>query len=676
MKSVPKVMKISRRDFLKLTGITGTGLVIGAFLDACASTSPETATVATVTSTPLPDDLDATPRPPFEWEPDIYLMLGTDGMLTVTAFRSEMGQGIRTTLAMLAADELDVPWESVRIEQAPADGRYGDQVTGGSASVTNYYDVMRYSGALARLYLVSAAAQAWAVEAGQCTTDAGFVVHPDGTQKLAYGDLVESAAELDISRQDMQVKEKSQFRIIGQPIGHWDARQIVTGEAIYGLDVRLPGMLYAAIARCPVFDGSYVDFDDSAARSVLGVLDVVEMDDRIAVVAENSWAAIQGRDALEVTWDEGRMADLSSEELAAAAADKLPEPGSLEGNRIDALYEIPFEAHATMEPMNCTAFVHDDVCEVWAPTQNPQEVQRMVSRAIGFSRRDVIVNVPLIGGGFGRRLEGDYAVEAAQLSQAIQSPVQVLWTRADDLQHDFYHSLSVQYLSASLDDLRVPRNRIQDADSGVPTGAWRSVFEFTEAFGAQSFIDEMAFALERNPLDLRLELYDDRAVDVIKLAAEKAGWGQSLPIGWGRGMAYHATFDVTHVAQVVEVEVDESGNIRVQRVVCAVDCGQVVNPDNVAAQMEGGIVFGLTAALKAEATLLNGRIQQSNFHDYPILQMGEMPFVEVYIIESDNRPTGIGEMGVPPIAPAVANAVFAATGRRIRHIPIRPEDFD
>jgi isoquinoline 1-oxidoreductase beta subunit len=348
---------------------------------------------------------------------------------------------------------------------------------------------------------------------------------------------------------------------------------------------------------------------------------------------------------------------------------------STKSNILEAYYEIPYEAHATMEPMNCTAHFHDDVCEVWAPTQNPQAVQQAVASACGIQREQVTVHLPLIGGGFGRRHQTDYAEDAALLSKAIAGPVQVVWTRADDIQHDFYHPMAVQYAFVELDKPAIPPIRVANG-AGVPTGAWRSVEQFTRAYSEQSFVDEMAVALGRDPLELRREIYknNERALGVIDLAAEKSNWGEALPVGQGRGMAYFATFDVTHVAHVADVTVDANGEVRVNRVVCAVDCGMVVNPDTVAAQMQGGIVFGLTAALKAEATIKNGRVQQSNFHDYPILRIDEMPVIEVYIVPSDSKPSGIGEMGVPPIAPAIANAVYAATGKRIRHIPIKPED--
>ena len=657
---------ISRRDFLKLSGLAGGGLVLAVYLEACAS---GTATPTIVSVTP---EGTATPVPPFDWQPRIFIKLDQDGILTFTAFRSEMGQGIRTALAMLVAEELDVDWSSVRIVQADADSRFWDQQTGGSVSMSTYYNILRQAGATARQMLLEAAANVWGVDPAQCGTEAGFVIHPDGMQKRPYGELVEAASKIQ-NPQPATLKKMETFKIIGETLGHWDAPQIVTGRAVYGLDVRLPGMLFAAIARCPVFGGTFVSYDDSEARTIPGVKQVVELRDRIAVVAENSWAAIRGRNALKVIWDEGRNAVLDSQEMITTAASRYSK--STKSNVLDAVYTIPYEAHATMEPMNCAAHFHDDVCEVWAPTQSPQDVQRAVAGACRLSSSNVTVHVPLIGGGFGRRLQTDYAEEAARLSQAIAAPVQVVWTRDDDIQHDFYHPLAVQYAFVSLDSPKIPAIN-GSGGSNVPTGAWRSVSEFTRAYPEQCFIDEMAVALGRDPLEMRLELYkgNERALGVIQLAAEKSNWLDPLPAGQGRGMAYFATFGVTHVADVAEVTVDANGNVRVDRVVCAVDCGTAVNPDNVIAQMQGGIAFGLTAALKAEATIKNGRVQQSNFHDTPMLRMDEMPLVEVYVVPSDKAPSGIGEMGVPPIAPAIANAVYAATGKRIRHIPIKPED--
>ena len=657
--------QLTRRDFIKLVGAAGGSLALAIYLDACTSETP------TPPATVRPLRPTSTPHPQVEWAPNLYLGLDQEGILTIHAFRSEMGQGIRTAIAMLVAEELDVDWSSIRIEQASADSRYGDQLTGGSASVSTYYSGLRLAGATARQMLVEAAADIWDVQAAQCKTEAGFVIHPDGRQKIAYGDLVEAASKLDVPR-EVKVKEASQFKIVGTGKGHWDAPQIVSGKAVYGLDVRLPGMLFAAIARCPVFGGTLVDYDDSVAKDLPDVKQIVALNDRIAVVASHTWAAIRGRNALKVDWDAGKNASENSEAYRDAAVKNLTK-NRLKPNTLEALYEIPYEAHATMEPMNCTAYVHDGMCEVWAPTQSPQDVQRAAASIARLPVDKVIVNVPLIGGGFGRRLQVDYAQEAVHLSMAINAPVQVVWTRDDDLQHDYYHAMRVMSIRYPLDGTNIP-SPVSAGGFIVPTGAWRSVENFSQAYATQSFIDELAYERKRDPLDLRLELYSDRAAGVIKLAAQKAEWGKPLPDGWGRGLAYHATFGVTHVAYVAEVSVNEAGSVRVHRVVAAVDCGQVVNPDNVTAQIEGGIAFGLTATLKAESTLREGRIQQSNFHDYPLLQMDEMPLVEVYMVESDRQPSGMGEMGVPPIAPAVANAVFAATGKRIRHIPIKPED--
>ena len=663
--------RLNRRDFLKVIGTAGASLVIGIYLAGCdQKDEPE--------FQEGPSDSQATayaelPSDSY-FTPNIYLTIDRTNRLTVTAFRSEMGQGIRTALAMMIADELDMPWENVIIEQAPADPTYGDQVTGGSASISSSNLIVRQAGASARWMLIQSAAQQWDVEAVNCKTDAGFVVHPDGQQKLSYGELVGAASQQDLpDLGEAQIKSASEFTIIGTGVHHWDAPDIVKGKAVYGFDIKLPGMSYAAVARCPVFGGNLASFDSTKAEAIAGVQKVFELSNKVVVVADHTWAAIKGRNALEITWEEGDRANLDSATIQEALAEKAPQPGSAAQGEIEAIYQMPYEAHMTMEPMNCTAYFHDGICEVWAPTQNPQSVQRAVQSAVKLGSDAVTVNVTLMGGGFGRRLQSDYAAEAASVSKEIGKPVQVVWTREDDVQHDFYHPTSYHYASADPNNSNQRNIRSFEDGSSIPTGAWRSVGEFTKAYPRECFIDEMAHADGRDPLDIRREIYSGRALDVIELAAEKANWSETLPDGWGRGIGYHATFGVTHVAMVAEVEVNGEG-LRVHRVVVAVDPGQVINPDNVVAQMESGVVFGLTAALKAQITIENGRVRQSNFNDCPVLTIDEMPSVEVYIIEGADSANGIGEMGVPPVAPAVANAIFAATGKRIRHIPITAED--
>ena len=522
---------LNRRDFLKLVAAAGGGLVLAVYLDGC--TAPvETPATLTPGAAPSGSTPTAEPTSTVDWKPGIYIKVDHQGLLTVTAFRSEMGQGIRTALAMLVAEELDIDWANVRIEQAPADTAYGDQQTGGSVSISTYYSTLRRAGATARQMLIGAAAKKWDVAAGDCTTAAGSVIHPNGQDKLAYGDLVDAAAKMG-RPSNVILKEPAQFRILGTAIGHWDAPQIVSGQAIYGLDVRLPGMMFAALARCPVFGGEYASYDDAAAKAVPGVRQVLVLDrtlDRfIAVVAENSWAAIRGRDALNITWDEGANATLDSQDMMKVATGRLKR--SNDSTVLGAVYEMPYEAHATMEPMNCTAYFHDGICEVWAPTQNPQEVQRSVAGSCHISTNKVTVHVPLIGGGFGRRLQTDYAQEAALVSKAINAPVQVVWTRADDMQHDFYLQMLAQYAHGPLDKPGVPV--VASAGGwGIPTGAWRSVENFPAAYANACYLDELAHALNRDPLDLHLEIYGSKTIQgVVKLATEKAGWGRALPAG-------------------------------------------------------------------------------------------------------------------------------------------------
>ncbi|MBI4464313.1 MAG: xanthine dehydrogenase family protein molybdopterin-binding subunit [Acidobacteria bacterium] len=711
-----KAKNPSRRTFLKASAVAGGGLVIGFYLPSALRWGQG----------------EAAPNALFE--PNIWLRIAPDDSVTIVLTQLEMGQGAMTAMPMLVAEELDADWNKVKLEWAPADRAYGNpgmggrQSTAGSRSVRGFWKPLREAGAAARAMLVAAAAQSWGVPENTCSTEKGEVLHQASGRRLRYGALVEKAAGLPVPKQ-VSLKDQKDFRLLGQSLPRLDIPEKVNGSAVFGMDVKVPNMLVARVARCPVFGGKLASFKADKAKAIVGVRHVLPISSGVAVVADSFWAATQGLQAVEISWDEGPNAGQNSANISKQFAELSRKPGAAardEGDvnqalaravrTIEATYEVPFLAHACMEPMNCTADVRRDRCEVWAPTQSQTSMQEAAVRITGLPPQAVKVHTTYLGGGFGRRGEGDFVSDAVETSKAIGQPVKAIWTREDDIQHDFYRPAAYNRLSAALDGQGMPIawlhrvvsdsiakriGRLQgDVDplvmggavelpynipnirveyilheTGIPVGFWRSVPHSVHGFVTESFLDEVAAAGGKDPYELRLQLLDNapRHKAVLELAATQAGWGKPLPQGRFRGVAVHESFG-SFVAQVAEVSVSANGAVRVHRVVAAVDCGVVIHPDTVKAQVEGSIVYGLTAALKGEITIENGRVKQSNFHDYPMLRMNEMPEVEVHIVPSTETPGGMGEPGVPPIAAAVVNAIFAATGKRIRRLPIRAEE--
>ena len=674
----------------------------------------------------------ADPAETFAFNP--FLRIGRDGTVTVVAHKSEMGQGVYTALPMLIAEELECDWSTVRVEAAPVAPEYnnpvtGMQMTGGSLTVRTEWVRLRALGAAAREMLIAAAAKTWAAERAACRAEKGAVIHESG-KKLTYGELAAKAAALPVPEHP-PLKAPAEFHTVGKAIPRLDTRVKVTGEALFGIDVTIPGMLTALVARPPVFGGKLKSFDAAKAKAVPGVREVVAAAGGVVVVAETFSAAKKGRDALEVVWDDGPAARLSTEALRSEYRRLAESPGAparRDGNpeealaaaaaRIGAEYELPYLAHASMEPLNCVVDLRADSCDIWTGTQGQTYHRNDAARVLGLAPERVDLHTMYLGGGFGRRGNpySDFVVEAALVAKALGKPVKVIWTREDDTKGGYYRPLWHSRFSGGLDaqgnavawhhtivgqsimkgTLYASRRIKEEIDTASTEGAatmpyeipnlfvglhspevavpvqwWRSVGHSHTGFAVESFIDEMAAAAGKDPYAFRRALLagHPRHRGVLELAAEKAGWGTAPPAGRSRGIAVCESFG-SFVAQVAEVSVAPSGALRVHRVVCAVDCGSTVNPGIVEAQMESGIVFGLTAALYGEITIKDGRVEQGNFDTYPLLTIGEMPAVEVYIVPSTEAPGGIGEPGTPPIAPAVANAVYAGTGIRVRRLPI------
>jgi len=708
---------MSRRTFLKASAAAGGGLLLSFSLPAlrrhAEAAGPSTANT---------------------FAPNGFIRIGRDGRVTLLMHKAEMGQGVYTSMPMLIAEELEVELGQVHLEAAPpddtlyADPLIGQQMTGNSTSVRGAWEPLRRAGATARAMLVAAAAQSWKVDARSCRAERGTVIHVPTGRRLKYGALADTAARLPVPDK-VALKDPKDFKLIGTPAKRLDTPDKVNGKAQFGIDVKVPGMKIATVAACPVFGGKLAGVDDSKAKAVKGVRQVVRLDNAVAVVADHMWAAQQGLGALDIRWDEGPNARLTTADIVRQLEAASQKPGAVarkEGDvaramagaarTVEAVYQTPFLAHATMEPMNCTVHVRKDGCDVWVGTQVQTRAQAAAAKVTGLPLEKVQVHNFLLGGGFGRRLEVDFIAQAVRIARQVEGPVKVVWTREEDTQHGVYKPYFYDRLAAGLDAQGMPiawRHRLTgssvmarmapplfknglDPDTiegaaeppytfpnmlveyvrqeppGIPTGWWRGVGPTHNVFVVESFIDELAAAAKMDPVKYRRALLgkSPRARAVLDLAAVKAGWGQPLPSGRGRGISLLHGFGETYIAQVAEVSVSKAGDVRVHRVVAAVDCGMIVNPDTVKAQMEGGIIFGLSAALFSEITLKGGRVEQSNFHNYRVLRINEAPVIEVHLVKSAEAPGGLGEPPTSGAAPAVTNAIFAATGKRVRKLPI------
>ena len=667
--------------------------------------------------------------------PNQWLRIDRDGLVTIVNSVPEMGQGSLTTMPMIIADELDADWGRIKVEQAPANPALyanpvtGNQSYGGSRGVRDHFQTWRKAGAAAREMLMQAAAQEWNVPQGELDTEPGVAIHKPTGRRLPYGQLVDRAAQLPVPK-DPKLKTPDRFRYIGKGEKRLDTPDKVSGRAIYGMDVQVPGMLVASIERCPVLGGKLASYDDTATRQIKGVKHVVRVSNGVAVVADGFWTALQGRKALRVTWDEGPLATLSSPQMSREQAELAKQTGQTArndgdadkalaggGRTLEAVYQMPFLEHACMEPMNATAHVTADTCVIWAPTQSPGGNQMTAARITGLPKEKIVVHTTLLGGGFGRRGEQDFIVDAVETAKAVGVPVKVMWTREDDITHGFYRPATYNVFRAAVDGqgkpvawwnrvvgpgILVQKGRAQagtidpaaveglrnmpydvanvrvewnNKDFGVPIGFWRSVGPSQNAFIVESFVDELAHAAGKDPVEFRRGLLgtSPRHRAVLDLAAARAGWGTPLPAGRARGVAVAFSYG-SYTAHVAEVSVTPEGGVRVHRIVCAIDCGIAVNPDQVKAQMEGGAIYALTATLYGQITVERGRVVQSNFHDYQMLRINEAPAIDVHVLDSGEAPGGLGEPGVPTVAPAVANALFVLTGRRVRRLPIRSED--
>ncbi len=722
---------VGRRSFL-VRGVTicaaaaGGGLLLGVTLPAAAQGRTGTA------ASQIGGDANIAQRSGV-FEPNAFIQIDRAGAVTLVMPKVEMGQGIYTAISMLIAEELEVPLDSVVVRHAPPDANLytdpllGGQVTGGSTSIRYAWEPMRKAGATARVMLVAAAAQKWRVDPASCCAERGEVIHAASGRRVGYGQLVDTVAGLPVPK-SVTLKDPKEFRLIGTSVKRLDSPDKVNGAAVFGIDVRVPGMLYAVIVNCPVFGGTLASVDDQYALKIPGVRKVIRVDNAVAVLGDHTWAAKRGAAALEIKWNEGRTAGFSTASVVQQLVDASKREGAVarkDGDivkgfdnaktRVDAVYHQPFLAHATMEPVNCTVSVRADGCDIWVGTQVPTRAVDTAVKLTGLPAERIAVHNHLLGGGFGRRAEPDFIAQALKVGKQAGAPVKVTWTREEDLQHDMYRPCYYDTISAGLDASGKPiawRHRVVgssvvariappafrnglDPDAvevaadlpyalpnqlidyvrqepmDIPTTFWRGVGAGRSTFVVESFMDELAAQAKVDPVKYRMDLLGGapRVRNVLMLAAGKSGWGTTLAKGQGRGVAVMHAFG-SFFAVVADVTVNGSGEVAVNRVVCAVDCGMVVNPNTIEAQLEGGIIFGITTALFSEITIRDGRVEQSNFTDYQMLRIHEAPTIEVHIVKSGEAPGGIGEPGTAVIPAALTNAIYAATGKRLRRLPV------
>jgi len=699
------ISKVNRRDFFKTSTAGAAGLML-------AFTWPE--------KNPL---IAQFPTPPV-FKPSAFIHIGKDESVTFIIPKAEMGQGPITSLSQILADELDADWTKVRAELAPVDpALYGFQGVVGSMSIRTLWKPLRQVGATGRAMLVEAAAQKWGVPPSQLRTESGFVIDTSNNAKLSFGTLAEAAGQLPMPA-NVQPKDPKQFKIIGKPVKRLDSLAKSTGKQNFGIDVKQPGMVYAVLTRCPVFGGKVVSFDAAKTKAVPGVKDVVQISNGVAVIADSTWAAMQGRKVLDIQWNEGSNANQSTQAISRMFSELVAQPAgkaarkqgdataalASAGLKIEAVYEAPFQSHAPMEPMNCTAHVRADGCDVWAPTQMQTPSRDLAAQVSGLKPEQVKIHSEFMGGGFGRRGSVDYVAEVVEIAKAVKVPVKLTWSREDDMQHDQYRPAAMVKFTAGLDadgmpaalevkvatppfgferdgvpgtavagladlEYKIPNLLVayQGGEAGIPVTYWRAPGACQNTFFLESFIDELAVSAKQDPLEYRRAMLKDspRLLAALNLAAEKANWGKA-PAGRFQGIGLINNIG-SYTAIIAEVSVT-NGKFKVHKLTCAIDCGQVVNPMILQQQMEGGAVYGLTAALKGAITIDKGRVKQSNFGEYDMLRIREMPVIETYVVPSTAAPGGGGEASTPPVAPAIGNAIFAATGKRLRKLPMRDAD--